>query len=171
MYSYGTFSWIDFEELPALDSLSPTDMAEILYFRHFGRPLNKVFFDQLNNSFAFYGHDDGCISEVYSKNVFEFSNILSNVIVQQVNAFTKRKIRPLNLEAQKKLLEFTKDGLFIEFQKINNDRTHIDIPFTTIGNHTDMDFVYDKRFELDQYSHHLTYEYGEWEIKVTTVNS
>jgi hypothetical protein len=58
VYSWGDVSWADYAaDTPPL--LSPTSIAELLYFAHAGGPLRDVAIPGLGNRFLASGHDDG----------------------------------------------------------------------------------------------------------------
>lgn len=65
VYSYGDFCWVDFDQVQSLDSLSPDDVAELLYLGHMMKPLKSPIFPKLNNRYAYLAHDDGWYNKIF----------------------------------------------------------------------------------------------------------
>ena len=55
VYSFGDFSWIDFEEEENLEKVDELLLSKLLYLRHRCKPLDTCFFDNLKNQYAYFG--------------------------------------------------------------------------------------------------------------------
>lgn len=164
IYSYGDFCWIDFKNEEDLDNLSDSEIAELLLFAHLARPLNQDSFKKIMNRFAYYAHDDGWFNKLYVNNIDDFEILLSRVIMDKLRKFTKRKFSGLPKHLTSLLLDSTRKGLFIDFTRVQMNRTSVRVPFTTVGHFTDMDMVYDLRDEIDNYMVWLEYSKKNWTL-------
>jgi hypothetical protein len=161
VYGYGDFCWVDFNTEKDLDQMSKLQIAELLYFGHLAKPLHEI----PKVRFAYFAHDDGWFNKLYITKIEDYINIISKVITMKLRILTKRKsIINIPNEISKVLVEVTKEGLFIDFAKIDNSRVALKLPITAVGQHTDMDKVYDLRDEIKEYKVCLAYSGKKWEL-------
>jgi hypothetical protein len=64
-YAWGDICWTDYAG-DSFPPLAPQDIAELLYFRHTGKPLGRVSFPSLRNKLLFSGHDDGWFLKIFN---------------------------------------------------------------------------------------------------------
>jgi hypothetical protein len=64
IYSWGDFVFVDFRTSFPL-SIRKEAVAQLLYFGQMGRPYSKVRFLDLDNTFMYWGHDDGWYLALY----------------------------------------------------------------------------------------------------------
>jgi len=76
---FGTFCWVDFQSALDLNEISQLEIAELLYFRHFGFPLYSPFCKAINNRFAYWGHDDGWYTRVYFREQNDISRMIGSI--------------------------------------------------------------------------------------------
>ncbi|TYR79850.1 peptide ABC transporter permease [Priestia megaterium] len=159
VYNYGDFCWIDFDELSSLDLLEPNDIAALLYLGHLKKPLNSSFNNKLNNQFVYLAQDDGFYNKTYYRDIYDMKHMLSRIIPFKASvakqtrfALRRKKLEypALPLVLANTLLTLTNDGLLIDFEKMVQSRKDIQVPIYTIGKFTDMDEMYNDRFEHKQ---------------------
>lgn len=160
VYGYGDFCWVDFNKEEDLDNLSSLQIAELLYFGHLAKPLHVI----PKHRFAYYAHDDGWFNKIYVSELLDYELILSNVMTFKLKRFTRKQITPIPSDISKTLLEISKEGLFIDFSKMEINILEIRIPFTVIGHYMDMDKVYDLKDEITDYNTWLVQKNKEWMI-------
>lgn len=115
---YGDFSFIDFSESNITDKLTPTEISSLLYISHMFEPLDKVFYEILENKFLYLSHDDGFFCKIYCRNVEYFSSVLYGKIKNSISDFSNN-IQSINKTIEV-LLHLTKKGLFIDFSDTTN---------------------------------------------------
>lgn len=142
IYMYGDFCWVDFQHESDLDLLEPTEIAELLFLGHVHRPLVSPFFEKLNNRFAYCAHDDAWRCRLYCRDLSEFAQVIANILISAVSTSKRQIIYPIPDEIKHKLLKLSKDGLLIDFHNVMKVERRIIIPIYTIGEHNDMDDMY-----------------------------
>ncbi|SDX03659.1 hypothetical protein [Paenibacillus sp. CF384] len=160
VYGYGDFCWVDFAREEDLDALSDNDVAELLFFGHFARPLHQV----PKVRFAYYAHDDGWFNKLYVTDLHDYEVLLANVIVEKLRKLTGREFGPIPTEISTALLQFTRDGLYIDLSKAIMDTAEYKIPIAAVGHFTDMDNVYELRNKICEYSTWLVYSKSVWKL-------
>lgn len=142
VYSYGDFCWLDFEDINSLDLLNKQEVAELLYFGHLAVPVEKIFFDKLNNRFAYWAHDDGWYNKIYCRDLEEFTTTLHNVIIKRLLNSERMKIYNIQDSVLDILAGLLDEGLLIDFSEMDRNRGTLEIPMYTIGKLRDMDEMY-----------------------------
>lgn len=166
-YSIGDFCWIDFEESSELGRLKPQELAELLYLGHKQRPLNISFFERLNNSYCYCGHDDGWRTKLYCKEKPDISEIISNTVILNLESLKRRRIYEINEGVKDELLKLSSGGLLIDFSNLATDRNLISIPFYVIGKDLNMDDMYNNQEKLKyntQVKGYLKQKNREWSL-------
>lgn len=135
IYGYGDFVWVDFENEVSLDSLSPMNIAELLYMRHTGEPLHTPFLPAINNRFVYYAHDDGWSTRLYCNNPHDFDEILRRLIPMKLNIDA-----PIGDDCLDVLIPLCSHGLFFDMQHIDLSPT-VTVPFYVVGEFNDMDAI------------------------------
>jgi len=160
VYGYGDFCWVDFSKEEDLDVLSNNQIGELLFFSHLAKPLHKIPMKR----FAYFAHDDGWFNKLYIKNPQDYENLLANVITLKLHKLTGRKFRDIPKDISSVLIEYTEDGLFIDFSRVIKSTVELKIPITFIGQLTDMDKVYDFREKIIDYKVWLVYSKRMWNL-------
>ena len=78
VYSWGDICWVDYAG-PTFPALTKREVAELLYFKHFGEPFKNVGFQSLRNRFLAVGHDDGWFLKVYYKSWSDMAALLGQL--------------------------------------------------------------------------------------------
>jgi hypothetical protein len=163
MMCIDTVTFVGFNE-NVFDKLNDNDIAELLFFAHLARPLNRVIISKIMNRFAYYSHDDGWFNKLYVRSFQDYETILVNVIINKLQKITNRRIAALPANISSYLLESTVEGLFIDFSRITKNRTEIRLPIALIGHHTDMDKVYNFKNENSSNKVWLEYSKKTWKV-------
>jgi len=168
-YNFGDFVWVDYKESENLNRLSPNEIAELLHLGHKGEPLRSPFFDNLENRYVYYAHDDGWYCKLYYKFKVDIKEILANKIVQTISSKLKsKKIYPMSDEVKEKIYSLCNDGLVVNFNYIDTSNREIKLKFDTIGEFSNMDEMYNdlNRHLLNAKSRGLlTYINKQWKIE------
>jgi len=143
VYSYGNFSWIDFESVGSLKTLTPQEVAELFYIGKIWRPVTSSFFEKLNNRFVYTAHDDGWTNHTFYNNILDFQEVLGKVITSKVKEIYNLDLDLIEHNIIFKLCELSKQGIAIDFLRlsIEEDSSTV-IPIYIIGKINDMDKVY-----------------------------
>jgi uncharacterized LabA/DUF88 family protein len=160
IYRYGDFVWVDFSKEEDLNTLSSNDIAELLFFSHLARPLTRI----PKIRFAYHAHDDGWFNKLYVTDLQDYEILLANVIPSKLRKLTGRKMNDIPKDVASALLEFTRDGLFIDLSRLIKSRAELKVPITTISHFTDMDEVYNFRKEVRDYKLWLVYSQKLWKL-------
>lgn len=136
VYSYGNFSWVDFEEVSALKELSDQDIAELYFFSNKWAPLNDSYFEKLNNRFFYNAHDDGWINWTYFNNIDEFFDILKHIIESKIQHLNDIRVA-VSDDGITKILNRAKQGVALSFSE------GTEIPVYELDKYTDMDLMVD----------------------------
>lgn len=167
VYSYGDFSWVDFDERDNVENLEPQELAELLYLGHMFKPIKSPFFDKIQNRYAYLAHDDGWFCRLYCREYSDFKEIICNKIIDTVSTSKRRKIYPFSEEVKEELLNLAKDGLLIDFNNFLKLERSIEIPIYTIGKFLDMDEMYNdlqRHTSRAKYSAYLVHKNKKWVI-------
>jgi hypothetical protein len=151
---------VDFSKKEDLDALSNIQIAELLFFGHLAKPLNKV----PKRRFAYFAHDDGWFNKLYVTDLHDYEILLARVITLKLHRLTGRKYYDIPKDISSVLLEFTRDGLFIDLSRAIKSTFEFKVPITAIGHYTDMDKVYDFREEVSDYKVWLVYSKKLWKL-------
>ncbi|GAA0322169.1 oxalate:formate antiporter [Bacillus carboniphilus] len=150
---YGEFSWVDFEEIEALDELDSLEIAELLYLNHMKTPLKSAFFQKLNNQFVYLAQDDGWFNKTYYRNLDRFYTVFNYMIIKVMEKEKRHKgflffkkgldYKPLQIETLRRLENLLCEGCVIDTDKIKSTRGKIEIPIYTLGSFWNMDEMQD----------------------------
>ncbi|AZN41867.1 hypothetical protein [Paenibacillus albus] len=160
VYGYGDFCWVDFSEEEDLDALNNNQIAELLFFGHLEKPLHNI----PKVRFAYYAHDDGWFNKLYVTYLHDYEILLAKIITSKLYQLTGRKIADIPADISSVLLDFTKNGLFINLSRVINSKVELKIPITTVGHYTDMDRVYKLREEISDDEVWLVYSKRLWKL-------
>lgn len=80
IYSYGNFTWVDFDNSKKLSSLKDKEIAELLFFSHMGNPYRHIHFKALGNKFLCFSHDDGWYLKLYYYKWSDISILLKKLL-------------------------------------------------------------------------------------------
>ncbi|MCD9024161.1 hypothetical protein [Cohnella silvisoli] len=160
VYCYGDFCWVDFSKEEDLDALSNNHIAELLFFGHLAKPLHNI----PKERFAYFAHDDGWFNKLYVTELNDYEILLARIIALKLHKITGRKIFAIPEDISSLLIDYTRDGLFIDLSKVIKSKVELKIPITTIGHFTDMDKVYDIRDEISDYTVWLVYSKKLWKL-------
>lgn len=165
VYSYGNFSWVDFNDINNLKKLNPQEVAELFYVSKMWKPINGTYFKKLNNRFIYVAHDDGWINHTYYNNISDFKEILSNVIVSKINKMYDIKIDTISEKIMTELCKLCTNGIAIDLLRLCVDENDvIVIPIYMLGCHKDMDKVYTlSRESVVEVKFELKYNF-KWEL-------
>lgn len=167
IYGYGDFCWVDFDKFENVDSLEPSEVAELLYLGHMFLPVESPFFEKIQNSYAYLAHDDGWFCRLFCKSFEDFREVIANKLVSVVSTSKRRKIYPLHDELKSQLLSMAEDGLLIDFSNVLKCDRSIEIPIYKIGKFVDMDAMYNdlkRHIGRARYSAKLVYKNKVWTI-------
>lgn len=144
VYSYGDFSWIDFESVDGLQALECEEVAELFYIGKMWKVINKTYFEKLGNRFIYNAHDDGWCNNTFYNNISDFKEILSKVIVNKIYNIYKFKLNIMDDAITTRLCKLSMDGIAIDLLRlsIEEDNTIV-IPIYQLGKYNNMDKVYE----------------------------
>lgn len=170
VYAYGTFCWIDFADVEALNEITSSKLSKLLYFGHVGVPVKNYRILALKNRFAYWSHDDGWYNQIYCRNYKDFSAVIDRSIILRIIA-KRRTINSIGEELSLSLLNLSQKGLLIDFNELSKDGRDFELPVYIIGKLDDMDAMCNniskykreasKRFILD-------YKRNKWDFKEVT---
>ncbi|MGE6895136.1 peptide ABC transporter permease [Priestia flexa] len=158
---YGDFCWIDVDDVSSLDLLEPQDIASLLYLGHMKKPLHSPFVNKLSNQFVYLAGEDGYYNKTYYRDVYDIKHMISRVIPLKASSlkqkgfgFRRKKSEypALPLVVANTLLMLTQDGLLFDFEQQAQSRKDLHIPVYTIGRFTDMEDMYNERFNNQEES-------------------
>jgi hypothetical protein len=135
--------------------------------------LRSPFFESIKNKYAYLAHDDGWFCRLYCQRYNDFSEIISNKVLDSVSS-SRRKIYPMNEEVKSKLLSLANDGLLIDLSNILKVSRTIEIPIYQIGKFVDMDKMYNDikvHMASARYSAKLVYSNKAWKIAYIVAKS
>jgi hypothetical protein len=158
VYDYGDFCWVDFNNEEEHTKLTGTQIEEMLHFADTSFPLHEI----PKERFAYFAHDDGWFNKIYVTYLEEYQVMLSQVIVLKVHRLMGRFVDNIPCEISSKLLQYTREGLFMDFAKITKNKHELKIPVALIGCSTNMDKVYDHRDVLAEYNMWLVHTRNGW---------
>jgi hypothetical protein len=165
VYSYGNFSWIDFESVEGLKSLDPEEVAELFYLGKMWEPVKDTFFKKLKNRFVYTAHDDGWINHTVYNNKSDFEEVLSRVISNKIYMIYNIELPEVDNKISARLSDLCLNGIAIDILRlcVKEDDSVI-IPIYQIGKYQDMDEVYSLMREYEvQANYELRYSCN-WEL-------
>ena len=92
IYSWGDVVWLNYNGIEALE-ITEQEIAELLYFSHRLKPLNKVSLGSLNNDFLVTQHDDGWRLKLYYQEWSYISKLLSNIVPSSMGQLNLSKLK------------------------------------------------------------------------------
>jgi hypothetical protein len=78
VYSWGDICWVDYAG-PSFPTLTKSEVAELLYFKHTGEPFQNIGFQSLRNRFLAVGHDDGWFLKLYYESWSDMAALLGQL--------------------------------------------------------------------------------------------
>jgi len=113
-YTWGDICWIDYAG-DSFPSLTPQDIAELLYFRHTGIPLGRISIPNLRNKFLFSGHDDGWFLKIFYESWVDVARLLVHLPLLQ------------NIAVQDRVLDGRTGSFWIDLTGITEEDATSDI--------------------------------------------
>ena len=141
-YGYGDFCFVDYEKAGMAETLTPTEVSELLYLSHIYKPLKSPFFNHINNKYAYLAHDDGWFCRLFCRNRSDTAEIISNKILNTASVVSGKHQFSINNNLKIRLLEIAKKGLLVDFSDAKKDKTTLELSLYAIGNFLDMDEMY-----------------------------
>jgi hypothetical protein len=97
IYSWGDCAWADYEiQQPsapdAFPVLAPEELAELFYFAHTAKPLQRVALPTLQNRFLCHGHDDGWRLHVYYSVWSDVADVLSSIVPKELGTINLNEL-------------------------------------------------------------------------------
>ncbi len=170
VYNYGDFCWVDFQYFNKLKAMSRSEVAELLYLGKLQQPVNSPFFEKLENRFVYLAHDDGWRNMIYYRDLQDYGYILNKLICYKLQKVHGKIVNLLGDKIVKELVELSKSGLAIDFDRLYEDRDEgsFEVLMYGLGTMTDMDAMYEdyERYKAKA-SHRKSLEYvnGEWFLR------
>ncbi|GAB6109939.1 hypothetical protein [Fusibacter bizertensis] len=143
VYSYGNFSWVDFETIEGLSSLGPQEVAELFYLAKLWHPIKTAYFKKLNNRFSYNAHDDGWINHIFYNNEADFVEVIQNIIPMKIHSIYHNKIAQISEDIARKICGLSEMGVAFDFKKVKFKNGKVVVPIFEIGKYLDMDKMYD----------------------------
>jgi len=137
VYDYGDFCWVDFAAPANLDNVSDNELAELLFFRHTCRPLTSYRIPSLQNSYAYWSHDDGWVTRVYMERPDEYKQVIEYKILKELKG-RKRSIEPIPTAIMDALFTMFLGGAVLDFEWSTTSGVRV----YPIGNVDDMDSIH-----------------------------
>lgn len=139
IYHYGDFAWVDLNSVYSLDSLTPMELAELLYLAHTWKPLNSPFLFKIDNRFAYLAHDDGWLAHLYCRERNDFATLMSKVIPLKLKALHRVDVPDVSGSTLDGILSLMEQGLLIDFANVEQGANLLNIPMYVVGQFDDMD--------------------------------
>lgn len=170
VYNYGDFCWLDFIDVDGLNALNPSEVAEILYLGKLQHPVNSPFFDKLGNRFAYLAHDDGWRNLIYYRDLQEYRDVLNSLICHKLKKLHGKNVNLLSNQIMDELINLSKSGLAISFDRIIEDRHEdtFEVSMYGLGRLDDMDAMYEnyERYKAKaSHTKRLEYINHEWFLR------
>ena len=115
------FIWTDFENLNAVHSLTPTELAELYYVRKQWAPINQFSVEKIKNNYYYLSHDDSFLSIIWYRNKNVFYSFLGRAVCSKLNYLHDIILEPFDIELAKKLCSLA-DALTLYFKKLSIDK-------------------------------------------------
>lgn len=124
IYSYGDFCCVDFCNEDLLETVSDSELAELLFLRHKFSPINSYKISSLNNSFAYIAHDDGWWNNLYMDEPEKYKKIISYLLIKNIKG-RKKFISNPDDETLDILYNLCKQGIVLDFERMSLDNVHL----------------------------------------------
>lgn len=92
IYSWGNYVWVDFSEA-SCPNIADSEIAELLFFGHRGRPLRAHDFPSLRNRFMASIHDDGWYLKLYYSRWEDMQEFLEGSIPLELGSLDIHELR------------------------------------------------------------------------------
>ncbi|MDF2675669.1 MAG: hypothetical protein K0R09_3941 [Clostridiales bacterium] len=142
VYDYGDFCWVDFDNVESLNSITKTQLAELLYLNHKQEVMNTFQFDNLKNKYVYIAHDDKHWVSIYMKNIKSYMHVVEHKLITELKG-RRKSIAPFPTEIIDKLYNLSLEGLIFDFEKSSDS-------FVTVYPMKDVDIIDDIHKKLDR---------------------
>lgn len=150
------FCWVDFDSEKNVNSLTPHEQAELLYFSHKKEPLLSAFSHKLQNRYAYYHSASDKMTKIYFRFLADSETLVSNVFNQIIRekegtgGFWRRKSRKATPALDSLVLRgfrnFAKEGALLSLYMEKTGQYGIEI--RTLANYDFPDEVWDDLKEI-----------------------
>lgn len=148
VYDFGDFQWIDFEDVSNLANVSDTELAEILFTFHKGKPLKSYKIDSLQNHYVYISHDDDWFVKIHMDHLEKYKQVINYKICKELKG-RKQDIHPIQENVMEQLFSMFQKGAVIDFEK----KTASSVTIYQLEEINSMDDIYDL---LDERRKHET---------------
>lgn len=149
--------WVDFNAEKNVNTLTPLEQAELLYFRHKREPIGSPFFAKLQNRYSYYSSKIDKMTKVYFRFIGDSELLVSNLFNQMIKekegtgSFWRRKakdqtpvIDPVTLRAFR---SYAKEGALLSLYKMDKNAQY-GIEIRTLADYDFPDEVWDDLDEI-----------------------
>lgn len=150
------FCWVDFDSEKNVNSLTPHEQAELLYFSHKREPLLSAFSNKLQNRYAYYHCASDKMTKIYFRFLADSEMLVSNVFNQVIRekegtgSFWRRKARKSTPNLDSLVLRgfrsFAKEGALLSLYMDKSGKYGIEV--RTLANYNFPDEVWDDLKEI-----------------------
>lgn len=137
-YKLGNFAFVDVQSIEAVKNLSPSKIAELLYFAHMFEPMESPFYNELSNQFSYISHDDSYYCKLYCRNQMDILKLIFYKIKSIIDLDSQQENNIKNV-----LLELIEKGVILN---IDNDEKNVKL--YCVGVYEDMDELFAKEDEI-----------------------
>lgn len=150
--------WLDFTAEKNVNTLTPLEQAELLYFSHKREPLTTPFMSKLQNRYAYYSSVSDKMMKVYFRFIGDSELLVANLFNQMIKekesagSFWRKKnkddlpmIEPSTLRLYR---PFVKEGALLSLYKIDKPSARYGVEIRTLSDYDFPDEVWDDLDEL-----------------------
>lgn len=151
------FCWVDFDSEKNVNTLTPHEQAELLYFSHKQEPLTSAFSHKLQNRYAYYHDASDKMSKIYFRFLADSEYLVANVMNQIIRekegtgGFWRRKNRKTSCAVDPLVLRecrsYAKEGALLSLYKMEKQGQY-GIEIRTLANYDFPDEVWDDLNEI-----------------------
>lgn len=169
IYNYGDFCFVDYADHSCIESLTSQEAASLLYLAHMKEPLESVFFEKLQNQYAYLAHDDGWFCRLYCREEKDFGEIMCKKIAEAVNGRCRKEPKPVQNDINNCLLQLTERGLLFDLHEVSCHGRYKSLSIYLIGKYEDMDQMYhdmQKKVASADSDGYIEYNGKTWKLKL-----
>lgn len=155
----GEFGWIDFRSEKQLNSLSPQELAELLYIGHKKEAVRSPFYSTLLNEFVYLSSEDEQTTKIYFRNLWRLNELVGNYFIQLIRredtgqTFWRRKAKDMIPELPEEILISMKDlyreGILISLADPEKTKNTIELHIRQVE---EIAFMDDFWSDIDDYT-------------------
>ena len=132
VYSFGNFSWVDYENDSQIKNISKIELAELLYATHMKKPISAYTWASLNNNFLYLSHDDSFWVKVYLKDVDDYKYVIEHKIRKELKG-KRRSIEPISECILNSVFDFCKNGAVFDFENMVETGMGVGVTIYKVG--------------------------------------